>query len=251
MNVPTIGANFDISGYNTVKCTGDPQKDAKNFADANNITIDEAKKILSGKFGDPVKKADSTDTSKAGATMVDDDAELDDDADLDVETTEEDDEVDDDGELEELEDEEEDDADDDDDTTTAIFSQSVIDTVEDKISEIEDDRTEIKNTYNKWAKSSYQYGGSKYNTAVKDYQADVDSLIDYIGSLDLSKLDSSTRSEIEEARDEAEKWSDRLAKAAKTSWWSDSTAQAKGSTAKKKTYSATETLISALQSAGL
>ncbi len=47
-----IGEEYQIS-YKSVKCTGNPDVDAKNFAEANNITIDEAKRILSSKFGAP------------------------------------------------------------------------------------------------------------------------------------------------------------------------------------------------------
>lgn len=79
MNVPSIGASFDITGYNSVKCTGDPATDAKNFADANGISVDEAKNILAANFGAPAQKASSVTT-----TSTDEDAELDTDATLDL-----------------------------------------------------------------------------------------------------------------------------------------------------------------------
>ena len=75
MNVPTIGANFEISGYETVQCTGDPMKDAKNFADANGISVEEAKKVLSGQFGDPkVQEGSNSNTGEKVAASKDDDA---------------------------------------------------------------------------------------------------------------------------------------------------------------------------------
>ena len=255
MNVPTIGANFDIAGYNTVKCTGDPQKDAKNFADANNITVDEAKKILSGQFGDPAKKADSTDANKAAATTttVDDDAELDDDADIEVEVEEIEDveEVD---ELDELE--EDDEVDDGDDVTDALTNAMIAEEVDDYVDDINDKAQEVSNTYNQWQKwgGGWENNGAplwKFHAAAKNLQASIEDFLDYVDTIDMSTLDASTKSAIESAKDDARKWSDKYAKAVKTEWWSNSQLWSMAGTARKKAVSFTETLISNLKSAGL
>ena len=66
MNVPAIGSNFEISGYKSVKCTGNPEQDAQNFATANGISVDKAKQILSGQFGAPTVQNNQT----TGVTQV-------------------------------------------------------------------------------------------------------------------------------------------------------------------------------------
>ena len=243
MNVPTIGANFDISGYNTVKCTGDPNKDAKNFADANNITVAEAKKILSGQFGDPVKRTESTtDATKAGATNdVDDDVELEDDADID--------DIDDIDETDDVE--EDDEVEDDDDTTNNLADTVISDEVDTYIDDITEKYQEAANRYHAWAKSGYQYGGSKYSTALKDFQSSIADFLDYVDSIDMSSLDYSTRRAIDDAKDDARSWSDKFEKATKTAWYSDATLNSKLSSANKKTRNLTSDLITLLQNAGL
>ena len=75
MNVPNIGANFEISGYSSVKCTGNPETDAQNFADANGISLEEAKSILSSNFGSPVLQ-EAQNVADMVANSVDEDAEL-------------------------------------------------------------------------------------------------------------------------------------------------------------------------------
>lgn len=65
-NAPKIGEEFKIS-YKSVKCTGNPDTDAKNFAEANNITVDEAKRILSSKFGAP---GSNSNAPKIGEDMI-------------------------------------------------------------------------------------------------------------------------------------------------------------------------------------
>ena len=85
MNVPQIGSNFEISGYKSVQCSGNPDQDAQNFATANGISLSEAKKILSGQFGNPVKNSNNQNTSEKTKITVDStdaDAELADDVDF-------------------------------------------------------------------------------------------------------------------------------------------------------------------------
>ena len=244
MNVPTIGANFDIAGYNTVKCTGDPNKDAQNFADANNITVAEAKKILSGQFGDPAKKSNATAKSAATIDDVDDDVELDDDADIDdldeTSTTYA-------GEAEddELDDIDFDDNEDDDvDNTTADDVDTYIDDMQEKYQE-------AANTYNAWAKSSFTKGGSTFNTALQDLQASIADFLDYVDTIDMTNLDASAKSAIEEAKDYARKWNDRFETSTTKSWGNNSELKAKVKTANSKARKYTAYLITLLQNAGL
>ncbi len=61
-----VGEEFKIS-YKSIKCTGNPDTDAKNFAAANNITVDEAKSILSSKFGAP---GSNSNAPKIGEDML-------------------------------------------------------------------------------------------------------------------------------------------------------------------------------------
>ncbi len=89
MNVPTIGQNFDITGYNTVKCSGNPEADAQNFATANGISVEQAKAILQGQFGAPGAAPAQNNTATAGVTNVtaDPEPELAENATLDLEDT--------------------------------------------------------------------------------------------------------------------------------------------------------------------
>ena len=76
---PEIGGYFEISGYQSTKCTGNPNQDAQNFADANNLSLDEAKKILSGEYGAPQapKAASAVKTSSgASTTKLDNSGEI-------------------------------------------------------------------------------------------------------------------------------------------------------------------------------
>ena len=69
MNIPIVGQNFSISGYTTVKCTGNPEQDAKNFAEANGITVEQAKNILQGQFGAPQQVQNTTSNDVVTAIM--------------------------------------------------------------------------------------------------------------------------------------------------------------------------------------
>ncbi len=83
-NNNTVTNNADNSKIdaNSIRKTGNPDQDAKNFAKQMGITIDQAKEQLKAKYGDPteksssssssdtttVKKSDSTTTSTAATT---------------------------------------------------------------------------------------------------------------------------------------------------------------------------------------
>lgn len=244
MNVPTIGANFDITGYTTVKCTGDPQKDAKNFANANNISVEEAKKILSGQFGAPKKQ--STDAVKTATNTVDDDAELDEDADLDLEEVDAEKDIDDVDDTDDVENEEDNDE----------IDDTVIDELDSYVSDINDQIQETKNAYNIWQKwgGGWQNNGTplwKFHGAAKELQTSIESFLDYVDTIDMSSLDYDTRKAIDDAKDDARKWSDKFAKATKTEWYSNATLWQMAGSARKKAVNFTETLVAQLQSAGL
>lgn len=79
MSVPSIGSNLSISGYTAVQCTGNPEQDAKSFADANGISVEEAKSILQSTFGAPGAAPSATNSDVADVTKVskDEDSVLD------------------------------------------------------------------------------------------------------------------------------------------------------------------------------
>ena len=195
MNVPTIGANFEITGYDSVQCTGDPMKDAKNFADANGISVEEAKKVLSGQFGDPKVQETKNTTTTTNIETEDDEVELDD-------------------EVEDFTDDEITNVEENDDDGIA---QEDIDSINNAIDGLDEKNTEYKNCYNNWAATKGKYGLSELITSIKNYQTDAYALIEAIDAADLSDLDYSVRKDIDNTKDKLKTWLDRYT-TAKKAW---------------------------------
>ena len=63
-----ISNNLNVSGYKAVKRTGNPDQDAQSFAQANNISLNEAKSILQAKFGNPTVQ-ENNNSSKYGSFL--------------------------------------------------------------------------------------------------------------------------------------------------------------------------------------
>ena len=233
MNVPQIGTNFEISGYTAVQCTGDPAKDAKNFADANNLSLDEAKAILSGQFGAPKAQNETMSTATTQSTVSidsnDEDAEL----------------------IEEEDENFTENVNSDDEGIT----QEDIDAINSAIDSLTEKNTEYKNCFNNYAKSSYEYGLSELYQSINNYQTDAYNLIDAIDSADLSNLDYSTRKDIDNTKDELKNWADKYTKSRKAwaanGWSTSGTAWDMLCTAYSKMRKYGNELISKLQSAGL
>ncbi len=280
MNIPSIGSNFEISGYTSVKCTGDPNKDAKNFAEANGISVDEAKKVLSGQFGAPSASNNKAASSASNVTVTtyDDEAELADDAELtdDVEfkPTGDPQEVlktyadlkgisldEAKAELEELygapKVDEADEVGEADDaaTTEEGISQADIDAINTSITDLKDAHTEFKNRLNNWAISKGKYGLSELYQANINFRSKAIALNDLLGSIDMSGLEYSVRREIDDARDNLQTWTSRYEEAA--TYWANTNYKTKGDiwnnlcVASDQMRNAGGTLVSKLESAGL
>ncbi|MCR4880619.1 MAG: hypothetical protein K6A44_01520 [bacterium] len=278
MNVPQIGSNFEISGYNSVKCTGDPNQDAKNFAEANNISVSEARTILSAKFGEPAAKQ-ANDVVKAATTATDDDSELVTGSQIEV-----------DGynsvamtgdpqqDAKNFADANNISVDEAKEILSAEFGapkttqtataadeveeddENAIDTikaeVDDYVTDIQDKWQEVSNTYNAWQKAGGGWSNNgtplwKYHAAVKDLQLSIADFITYVGTIDLSGVTAAQKSAIESAKEDAKTWSDRFGTAVNSKWWENSEKWTKGATAQKKARTLTQDLITQLKNAGL